>query len=147
MRDPSVLFDINGSNLEKPTIKLGVTLISGFNLPKIEGNSCIVSPYVEVSIEGIPKDIDSQTSSTINNNGFNPIWEEKLIFNLRLAEMCIIVFKIYSKNHLGASMIAQNAVPLYAVRSGIRSLQLLDSKLHLLPNSLLLCRVDIEPFE
>lgn len=39
----------------------------------------IVDPYVEVSIKGTPKDTainKSQKTKVIDNNGFNPIWNE-----------------------------------------------------------------------
>lgn len=143
MRDSSVLFDVNGPSLKAPSVILHFEVISAFNLPKIEGDLDIISPSVEVSLIGIPNDHDERTTEVVNRNGFNPIWNHKFAFGVSLIEMCVVVIKVHSKG----SIVAQSALPLYYIRQGIRAIQMLDSKLQTLPNSLLICRIKIEPRE
>lgn len=138
MRDPMNGIDIKGLNA--PVIEICMELISGFNLPKIEGEQEIISPHVEIIVMGIPQDCQKFVSKTIHKNGFNPVWEEKFRFNACLAEMSIIVVKVLSGNN----QIAINAIPVYYANTGLRAIQLLDSDLELLPNSVLLCRISVE---
>lgn len=73
MRDPSVLFDLHGENLASPSIRVVFSVVSGFNLPKAEGISGIISPFVELAIIGLPQDGCSQRTGVIEKNGFNPV--------------------------------------------------------------------------
>ncbi|OMJ76349.1 hypothetical protein SteCoe_24291 [Stentor coeruleus] len=138
MRDPMNGIDIGGLNT--PAIEICMELISGFNLPKIEGEHEIISPRVEIAVMGIPQDCQKFVSKAVQKNGFNPVWQEKFRFSICLAEMSIIVVKVLSGN----SQVAINAIPVYYANTGLRAIQLLDSDLELLPNSVLLCRISVE---
>lgn len=61
-----------------PSIKLSINIISGSQLPKPMGNESgeIIDPYVVVSISGEAQDSVEFTTSTIQDNGFNPVWNQ-----------------------------------------------------------------------
>lgn len=141
MRDSSILFDIDSESLNNPTIEVSVEVISAFNLPK-PSESSVASPLVEVSILGIPKDYAAFRTKTIEKNGFSPIWKEKFKFQIRIFELCFLVFKIYSNEK---DLLCINAVPLYYLNTGFRALQLFNQNFEMSSNSILLCHFAINP--
>ena len=143
MREDPGLLDIHQINSRNPMATIHIEVLSAFNLPKFEGDSEIVSPYVEVEVIGIANDTCLQSTTAVHRNGFNPVWKEKFSFGVRLLEMCVVIFTVKSKSHLNTRKIAQNAIPIYCIRKGIRVIELVDSKLELLPNSYLICKIEI----
>ena len=61
-----------------PPIRLYVHVISAEQLPKPGGSQGgeIIDPYVMVHIAGIPEDTKEYRTATVNDNGFNPTWNE-----------------------------------------------------------------------
>ena len=71
------------------SVTLTLTIISGWQLPKPRGvynhksNSSkhrIISPFVTVTMTGQHSDRTKWTTRTINENGFNPVWNEVELF-------------------------------------------------------------------
>ena len=66
--------------VQSPSCKLQVHVISGHQIPKPDNalHGEIIDPLVEVHINGIPKDTKHFETRNIDNNGFNPVWNEVL---------------------------------------------------------------------
>ena len=70
------------------SVTLTLTIISGWQLPKPRGvynhksnsSNRIISPFVTVTITGQHSDRTKWTTRTINENGFNPVWNEVSTF-------------------------------------------------------------------
>jgi hypothetical protein len=63
----------------KPTaLRLILNIISASNLPKPGGvqQGEIIDPLVHIFINGVGKDEQDAHTTTIQDNGFNPIWNE-----------------------------------------------------------------------
>ena len=136
MRDSSILFDIDSESLNNPTMEVSVEIISAFNLPK-PSESSVASPLVEVSMLGVPKDCATYRTRTIENNGFSPIWKEKFKFQIRIVEICVLVFRVYSNTK---DLLCTNAVPLFDLNTGIRALKLFNENPEMSLGSILLCQ-------
>ena len=140
MRDFSVFSDINGDYLEEPTVEVVVEVKSAFNLPKSDTSSDIVSPLVEVSLLGIPKDKARFQTRKVVRNGFNPIWNETFKFPVRQFELGVLLFKIFDSEE---DLLAVNSIPLYYINPGLRSVSLFDDKQRVISSSCLLCKFSI----
>ncbi|CAF3154185.1 unnamed protein product, partial [Rotaria sp. Silwood2] len=82
------------SNFDEPLI-LKITIISGQFLPRSHAKSKdIPDPYVKVSIHGLPYDQHTEKTQFIENNGFNPIWDETFEFRIRYPQMALIYFTV-----------------------------------------------------
>jgi len=83
---------------EKPSAKkLQIRVISGQQLPKPGQSSKgeVIDPYVEVDISGEPEDCVSKKTKTINDNGFNPIWDETFDFSVKSPDLTLVRFAVY----------------------------------------------------
>ena len=140
MRDGSVSLDVNGYDLDTPNVEVVVEVKSAFNLPKSDKGSDIVSPLVEVSMLGIPKDRAGFKTRKVVRNGFNPVWNETFKFPVRLFELGVLLFKIFDSED---DLLAVNSIPLYYLNQGLRSVSLFDDKQRVINNSCLLCKFSI----
>lgn len=61
-----------------PAVRLTLQIISGYQLPKPHGakKGEIIDPFVHVTISGVAKDEHKWKTKTVQDNGFNPQWEE-----------------------------------------------------------------------
>jgi Ca2+-binding EF-hand superfamily protein len=143
MRDSETLFDIESADLSVPKVNFSIEVISAFNLPKVEGSSEVISPYIEISIEGIPKDRKTYSTKVVEKNGFNPIWNEYFVFEIRLIEMSLLIIKACCT--ASNTPICNNAILLSSLSPGIRAISLYNTNLELLPNTVLLCKVNLSP--
>uniref|UniRef100_A0A915LXA0 Phosphoinositide phospholipase C n=1 Tax=Meloidogyne javanica TaxID=6303 RepID=A0A915LXA0_MELJA len=143
------LFSINGSigYILKPKIllegrdprhktticcSLEIAIICGQYLPKAEpGNSGIVDPYVSVEIFGIPNDRCKLNTKPVYNNGFNPVWNEKMSFQLRCPELAIlrICVKDFDSTS-GDEFIGEFSVPVQSIRQGYSHVRLNTGSQH-----------------
>lgn len=89
--------------------QLIVNVYSARQLPKVSYvgvlTNPIVDPYVKVSIHGVPLDTQEKVTSSYHDNGFNPYWNEEMVFNLTMSELAVLVIRIENKDKLGAGKI------------------------------------------
>uniref|UniRef100_A0A8C7ECV8 Phosphoinositide phospholipase C n=1 Tax=Nothoprocta perdicaria TaxID=30464 RepID=A0A8C7ECV8_NOTPE len=73
-----------------------VQVISGQQLPKVANSKdeAVIDPLVRVEIHGVPADQAHQETKYIENNGFNPRWDETLRFQLRMPELALVRFVV-----------------------------------------------------
>ena len=122
---------------EPRTTHIEVKILSGSCLPKPSGLSygeCI-NPYVNICLfdcnDG--REVTStQTTNTVFNNGFSPIWkfEDSFHFNVRNSCVAVMQFTVMDKNSAPTKtdeFIASASIPISCMRQGIRSVQLSDA--------------------
>ncbi|MEQ2259567.1 1-phosphatidylinositol 4,5-bisphosphate phosphodiesterase delta-4, partial [Xenotaenia resolanae] len=70
-------------------------VISGQQLPKVNiKEDSIVDPLVRVEIHGVLMDQAKQETRYIENNGFNPLWNDTLRFNIHTPELALVRFVV-----------------------------------------------------
>ncbi|KAF7459293.1 1-phosphatidylinositol 4,5-bisphosphate phosphodiesterase delta-4 isoform X1 [Cryptosporidium felis] len=127
------LFDI-------PPLRISIQILSAHQLPDnmsqySRGIANLVcnnklSPYITISVFGGPsEEYKSYKTPTINNNGFNPKWENlsPFTFNVLCPEISIINFEVKSSDSIQLEYIAAASIPVSCLRPGIRWIQLFDT--------------------
>ncbi|XP_062383651.1 1-phosphatidylinositol 4,5-bisphosphate phosphodiesterase delta-4 [Sardina pilchardus] len=109
-------------------LKLTIQVISGQQFPKVsikEGS--IVDPLVKVEIYGVPKDHAKQETRYIDNNGFNPVWNDTLNFIIHTPELALVRFLVedYDKTSKN-DFVGQYTLPFLCIQQGYRHIQLLS---------------------
>ncbi|XP_074549392.1 1-phosphatidylinositol 4,5-bisphosphate phosphodiesterase delta-1a isoform X1 [Halichoeres trimaculatus] len=125
--DPNTL--TNGPWLQKKTFH--VMVISAQQLPKInkDKHKSIVDPLVRVEIYGIPADNASKETHYIENNGFNPMWNERFQFDVHVPELAMVRFVVEDYDSTSQNdLIGQYCLPLTSVQSGYRHIPLLTKR-------------------
>lgn len=76
-------------------LRLTITIISGQFFDRTsEDSDDIPDPYVVISTHGIPCDQQEQKTNFIENNGFNPNWNETFQFDIQFPQMCLLRFDV-----------------------------------------------------
>lgn len=130
LRNSEQCFDPERPNDRKDYCPLSLTIqiISGQQLPKVSKKEwSIVDPLVRVEIYGVPLDQTHQETKYIENNGFNPYWNETLQFVVRTPELAIVRFVVedYDKTSKN-DFIGQYTLPFSCIQPGYRHIQLLS---------------------
>ena len=108
---------------------LTIKVISGQFLPKPNRaeDGEVIDPYVSVKVVGHPLDGQKKKTKWINNNGFNPRWNETLKFELKAPELAIFHFRVKTQNVTSNELIGQFALPCTSISQGYRYIHLEDS--------------------
>ncbi|KAK6589905.1 phospholipase C [Cryptosporidium xiaoi] len=127
------LFDI-------PPLRISIQILSAHQLPDymsqysrgIPGIICgsKLSPYITISVFGGPREeYKSYKTPPVENNGFNPKWENlaPFTFNVLCPEISIINFEVKSSDYIQSEFIAAASIPVSCLRPGIRWIQLFDT--------------------
>ncbi|XP_034416243.1 1-phosphatidylinositol 4,5-bisphosphate phosphodiesterase delta-1a isoform X1 [Cyclopterus lumpus] len=125
--DPSVL--TKGPWLKKKTFN--VMVISAQQLPKLnkDKENSIVDPLVRMELYGVPADNASKETHYINNNGFNPMWNETFVFDVHFPELAMLRFVVEDYDTTSQNdLIGQYCLPLTSVQSGYRHIPLLTKR-------------------
>lgn len=94
-------------------------------LSRKSGRGILFSPYVEVEICGADYDNAKFKTKTVNDNGFNPVWNDTFDFQIFNPDLALLRFVIYDVDIFGDSnFIGQYTVPVRCIRSGYRSIPL-----------------------
>jgi len=118
----------------KATKHLEVTVISAFQLPKVEGKEHkskgqVIDPYVTISIAGVEADKKTHKTKTIKNNGFNPAWNASFKFPISNPDLALLTFAVSDSDLISADdFIGHYSLPVSCVREGYRFVPLKDSQ-------------------
>ncbi|KAL2081528.1 hypothetical protein ACEWY4_023381 [Coilia grayii] len=108
--------------------RLIIKVVSGQQLPKVnKKEGSIVDPLVRIEIYGVPQDQSKQETKHIDNNGFNPIWDETLLFTIHTPELALVRFVV--EDHDTATkndFIGQYTLPFTSIVQGYRHIHLLS---------------------
>eukprot|EP00045_Choanoeca_perplexa_P014298 m.167405 g.167405 ORF g.167405 m.167405 type:complete len:851 (+) comp16635_c0_seq2:253-2805(+) len=125
LRQPKSPFSPNNAMVQPS--RLVVRLLSAENLPNPAGAFFreTIDPLVELAISGVNDDCVKKVSKTINNNGFNPTWNETFEFDLKFAELALLSFRVYDVDKFSRNdFIAQAVIPIHSLQPGYRHVQL-----------------------
>lgn len=133
------------TTLECPTLYLSLTILSGRHLGR-SSDKGYVSPYVEVEIVGIEMDQAKSKTSTIGDNGLNPVWNETFNFVIQCSELAFLRITVLDQSVSGdARFLGHGTYPINCIcRSGYRSIPLMNEYSEKLELSTLLVRIDIQ---
>uniref|UniRef100_A0A8C0G272 Phosphoinositide phospholipase C n=1 Tax=Chelonoidis abingdonii TaxID=106734 RepID=A0A8C0G272_CHEAB len=110
---------------------LPLQIISGQQLPKVnKSKNSIVDPRVTVEVHGVQRDNGKKQTKVIENNGFNPKWDEEFGFDIDVPELALVRFvvedfDVSTKN----DFIGQYTIPFTCLKQG-KELSLEQSKQH-----------------
>ncbi|CAF5104801.1 unnamed protein product, partial [Rotaria sp. Silwood1] len=101
---------------------LTITIISGQFLPRSSlTTKDIPDPYVRISTHGLLCDQQTQQTQTIDNNGFDPMWNETFEFRIRFPQMCLIYFSVLDYDMMsGDDRIAYYSAPVTMIQPDIQ---------------------------
>nr|XP_046241216.1 1-phosphatidylinositol 4,5-bisphosphate phosphodiesterase eta-2 [Scatophagus argus] len=109
--------------------QLVLKIISGQQLPKPKDSMFgdrgeIIDPFVEVEIIGLPVDCSKQQTRVVDDNGFNPMWEETLVFNIQMPQIALVCFQVWDHDPIGRDFIGQRTVAFNSMMPGYRHVYL-----------------------
>ncbi|CAJ1050550.1 -phosphatidylinositol 4%2C5-bisphosphate phosphodiesterase eta-2 [Xyrichtys novacula] len=109
--------------------QLVLKIISGQQLPKPKDSMFgdrgeIIDPFVEVEIIGLPVDCSKQQTRVVNDNGFNPMWEETLVFDVQMPQLALVRFQVWDHDPIGRDFIGQRTVAFTSMLPGFRHVYL-----------------------
>ncbi|XP_044225165.1 1-phosphatidylinositol 4,5-bisphosphate phosphodiesterase delta-1b isoform X1 [Thunnus albacares] len=139
MRDRASEFDpitlTRGDWLKHKT--LHVMVISAQQLPKVnQKKSSIVDPLVKVEIYGVPADVAVKETGHLENNGFNPQWNENFQFDVYVPELAMVRFVVEDYDSTSDNeFVAQYTLPFNSLKMGYRHVPLLNKNGDLLPSA------------
>jgi len=115
----------------KPQTKtLKIKVLSGQQLPKPAQSSKgeVIDPYVEIEIIGNDADSTKLKTKTVQDNGFNPAWDQELEFTLTDSELALINITVMDQDLDKDDFIAYCMIPFNCLGQGYRHVRLLDTK-------------------
>jgi hypothetical protein len=106
--------------LEHPQ-RLILTIISGQFLSRSSKTTDdIPDPYVVISTHGISCDQQIHKTRFIENNGFNPIWNETFVFDIHFPQMCLVRFDVYDYDTFSRDdRLAYFCLPMTTIQTGL----------------------------
>ncbi|TSO05367.1 1-phosphatidylinositol 4,5-bisphosphate phosphodiesterase delta-1 [Bagarius yarrelli] len=130
-------------------IEFHVMVISAQQLPKVSKKSLsIVDPLVRVEIHGVPADVSKKETQCVQNNGFNPMWNENFHFDIYVPELALVRFIVEDHDSVSSNdFIGQYTAPFTSLQNGYRHVPLYNQDGDLLSSARLfvhLMAVDAE---
>ncbi|XP_053161578.1 1-phosphatidylinositol 4,5-bisphosphate phosphodiesterase eta-1-like isoform X2 [Hemicordylus capensis] len=112
-----------------PKKQLILKVISGQQLPKppdsmLGDRGEIIDPFVEVEIIGLPVDCCKDQTRVVDDNGFNPVWEETLTFTVHMPEVALVRFLVWDHDPIGRDFVGQRTVAFSSLMPGYRHVYL-----------------------
>ncbi|XP_061652211.1 1-phosphatidylinositol 4,5-bisphosphate phosphodiesterase delta-1-like isoform X1 [Phyllopteryx taeniolatus] len=122
---------------------LHIMVISAQQLPKVnKKKSSFVDPLVKVEVYGVPADTSVKETRAVDNNGFNPEWNENFQFDVYVPELALVRFLIQDHDSTsGNEFVAQYTLPLNSLKMGYRHVPLLDKTGHVIPAAVLFVHI------
>lgn len=108
--------------------RLIIKVIGGFQLPKPKDSKKgeVIDPFLKVEIHGIQRDTQEKKTTVVKNNGFKPIWNEELIFDIDVPELALARFVVYDSDRYVDDFIGYYVVPVNSIVQGYRHFPLFD---------------------
>ncbi|XP_046908181.2 LOW QUALITY PROTEIN: inactive phospholipase C-like protein 1 [Dermatophagoides farinae] len=125
-------------------LNIRIKIISGQQLPRPKGASMkanSIDPYIIVQCLGTSIDCAEYRTSTVSNDGHNPIFDESFEFNVCLPELTMIRFLVLDDDYINDDFIGQLAVPISCLESGYKHIKLLNMNDKLIPNASLFVKI------
>ena len=110
-------------------IRLTIHIISAQQLPKPGGkmHGEIIDPFVQLHLHGAHEAVKMQKTKVIDNNGFNPVFNEVFHFDIHNSDIANLTFVVLDSSLLEQTeFIAYSSMPINCIRPGFRTVLLLD---------------------
>ncbi|XP_066996227.2 1-phosphatidylinositol 4,5-bisphosphate phosphodiesterase gamma-1 [Anabrus simplex] len=109
-------------------LTISIQIIGARHLHRPGRGRGTVSPFVEVEVVGAEFDSGLKlTTKTVSDNGFNPFWNEICEFEVCNPYFALLRFVIQDVDMFGdANFIAQATYPVLCLRTGYRSISLMN---------------------
>ncbi|KYR02620.1 phosphoinositide-specific phospholipase C [Tieghemostelium lacteum] len=123
--------------------KLIINVLSARQLPKYTKTTKgeIIDPFVTLSIHGCPSDSKKEKTKTINNNGFNPHWDEEFEFNLVNSQLALLLIRVDDADSLGRhNRIGHYCLRVENIKPGYRVIKLKNDFGDVIPMANLFCK-------
>ncbi|XP_029309358.1 1-phosphatidylinositol 4,5-bisphosphate phosphodiesterase delta-1-like [Cottoperca gobio] len=139
MRDVATEFDpitlTRGDWLKHKT--LHVMIVSAQQLPKVKKKiSSIVDALVKVEVYGVPDDVAEKKTDAVENNGFNPQWNENFQFDVYVPELALVRFTVEDHDSTSSNeFIGQYTLPFNSLKMGYRHVPLHNKNGDVLPSA------------
>ncbi|CAG2112534.1 unnamed protein product [Medioppia subpectinata] len=105
----------------------------------------IICPLVEVEIVGTDYDAHKQKTTTIPDNGFNPVWNQTFVFDIDCPDLAFLRFAVYDEDMFGdPNFLGHGTYPIKCLRTGYRSVPLKNDYSEELELSSLLVHINIK---
>lgn len=126
------------------TLKL--TIISGYQIPKPKDTTKgeVIDPFIKVEIHGVRADTKQVKTSVIQNNGFNPRWDEVVNFTITTPQLAVVRFAIYDSDRYVDDFIGYYVLPFTSMQEGYRQFPLFTKQGDKLPQTKILVHVEIK---
>ncbi|XP_060600026.1 1-phosphatidylinositol 4,5-bisphosphate phosphodiesterase eta-2-like isoform X4 [Ruditapes philippinarum] len=132
----------------KPCIgkRLIIQVISGFQLPKPKDSKKgeIIDPFLKVEIHGVQRDSQGKKTAVVKNNGFKPVWNERLLFDIEVPELALVRFVVYDSDRYVDDFIGYYVVPVNSIVEGYRHFPLFDKNGDQYEQALVFVHVKVE---
>jgi phosphatidylinositol phospholipase C, delta len=125
-----------GGDQPKP-LTLSISVLSAICLPKPKGaiDGEKVDPYIKLDLHDVLVTSDGKeeyasssfTTSSVDNNGFCPVWNDaNVTFEVRNPDVAMLFFRVVDDDYALDDNIASAAIPVSKLRKGYRSVMLYD---------------------
>lgn len=128
---PRSLLPSADESVSPTPIELSIKIIGGWQFPKVEGDlkGEIIDPFVRIRVVGAPADEKKFQTKTINNNGFNPTWNETFTFNLTEPALAMVLIEVFDEDSVSKNdFIGYCSFPVSSIKNGYRSALLKSAK-------------------
>ena len=100
---PHAPFDIITGPFPNPET-ISITIISACQLPKPYASTKgeVIDPFVQLDVNGVEPDRATFKTEVIQDNGFNPVWNQKFTFKLNAPDLALLQFTVYDHEDLAA---------------------------------------------
>ncbi len=111
-----------------PPIRLQLHIFGGAQLPKPGGanHGEVVDPFLFMDVTGKGNDNSKLSTETISNNGFNPIWDELVSFDIRYPDVAMLNIKCMDQDSMRNEFIGFASYPITSLREGVRVMPIRD---------------------
>lgn len=132
------------STVDSKLVYLKLTVVSGRHLGRSSSKG-FVSPYVEIEVTGLEADQSKRKTSTVRDNGLNPVWNETFNFAIHCSELAFLRIAVFDEDVFGdARFLGHGTYPINCIcRRGYRSVPLMNEYSEELELSTLLVRIEL----
>ncbi|XP_042427246.1 phosphoinositide phospholipase C 2-like isoform X2 [Zingiber officinale] len=145
--DPNNVFDPRAALVVKKILKVRVYTGDGWRFDFDKHYFDSYSPpdfYTRVGIAGVGVDTAKMKETHAIEDDWTPVWDEEFEFQLRVPELALLRVEVYEHDMSDPDDFAgQTCLPVWELRTGIRSVRLCDHEGKTLPSVKLLMRFEI----
>ncbi|GMH55823.1 hypothetical protein TrRE_jg4117 [Triparma retinervis] len=109
------------------SVNFKVEVMSASQLPKPGGSAKgeVIDPYIKVELHGVPSDSKSYKTKVVDNNGFNPLFNETFSFSAKMKSLGLLYVAVYDSDQFDSDdFIAYSTIPANCLQPGIRNINL-----------------------